>query len=175
MTLRTSYFGGIGSVVEPDEDDVVLGVVRYPRDFVDRVVDRNVPALAPPEELLDAYKTVEDAAERDELRNPSAVAWESVNFDERYLDHLDGAGQQQVIAEIRDRLRDDLDVFLVCWEKDVRTCHRRLLAEAIVDGLQDDVDDVEHHPAPDELQDDVDEPEDGPSIASLTDFGGGTA
>jgi len=173
MSVRTTYFGGLGSVVEPDEDDDVLGVVRYPQDFVDRVVDRNVHALAPPEELLQAFKAVEGAAEDDEhVVNPSAVAWRSVGFEDRYRDHLAKSGQQQVLDNVRERLRDGLDLWLVCWEKDVRYCHRRLLADVLVDGL--DVD-VEHYPAPDEIEDPEpeDDVDDEPRPVNLSDFNGG--
>lgn len=111
MSVRTTYFGGLGSVVEPDEDDDVLGVVRYPQDFVDRVVDRNVPALAPPEELLQAFKAVEGAAEADgDVPVPSRIAWEQVNFEDRYRSHLAKSGQQQVLENVRERVRDGLDV-----------------------------------------------------------------
>jgi uncharacterized protein YeaO (DUF488 family) len=171
VTVATTYFGGLGSVVEPDETAEVLGVVRYPQDFVDRVVDRNVPALAPPEELLQAYKAVEGAAEDDDnVVNPSAVAWRSVGFEARYRDHLAKSGQQQVLDNVRERLREHVDVWLVCWEKDVRYCHRRLLADVLVDELGVD---VEHYPAPDEIEDepvDVDAQEDEPRPGSLADF-----
>jgi uncharacterized protein YeaO (DUF488 family) len=175
MTVRTTYFGGLGSVVEPDDTDDVLGVVRYPQDFVERVVDRNVHALAPPEELLQAFKAVEGAAEDDDnVVNPSAVAWRSVGFEPRYREHLAKSGQQQVVENVRERLREHVDVWLVCWEKDVRYCHRRLLADVLVDGL--DVD-VEHYPAPDEIEDPEpeDDVDDEPRPVSLADFedGGG--
>lgn len=172
-TVRTSYFGGIGPHAEPGDADEVLGVVRYPQDFVDRVVDRNVPALAPPEELLDAFKAVEEAADRDgDVGNPSAVAWTSVNFEDRYRAHLEKMGQQQVVENVRERLREHVDVWLVCWERDVRYCHRRVLADVLVDGLDAD---VEHYPAPAEIEDNVvdDETEDEPRPVSLTDFQGG--
>jgi len=173
MSVRTTYFGGLGSVVEPDEDDDVLGVVRYPQDFVDRVVDRNVHALAPPEELLQAFKAVEGAAEDDgDVPVPSRIAWEQVNFEDRYRAHLAKSGQQQVLDNVRERLRDGLDLWLVCWEKDVRYCHRRLLADVLVDGL--DVD-VEHYPAPDEIEDPEpeDDVDDEPRPVNLSDFNGG--
>lgn len=173
MSVRTTYFGGLGSAVEPDEDDDVLGVVRYPQDFVERVVDRNVYALAPPEDLLRAFKAVEGAAEDDEnVLNASAVAWENVGFEARYRDFLARSGQQQVLDNLREHLRDGRDVWLVCWEKDVRYCHRRLLADVLVDGL--DVD-VEHYPAPDEIEDPEpeDDVDDEPRPVSLSDFDGG--
>jgi len=173
VTVHTTYFGGLGSVADPHDEDLVLGVVRYPQDFVGRVTDRNVPALAPPQDLLNAFKTVEEAAERDDLDNPRAVAWRNVNAEARYRAHLDGAGQQQVLDELRDRL-EERDVWLVCWEKDPRYCHRRVLADVL---LEDRDGEVVHHPSPDVLdaREDDEDADDGPDIAALTDFGGETA
>lgn len=146
MTVHTTYFGAIGSFVEPVEQDLVLGVVRHPHDFVTRVVDRNIPALAPPADLLEAFKTVEEAAERDGLDNPSRAAWKSVGAAERYLTYLDRVGQSQVLNEVRGEVRSRTgDVWLVCWERDVRFCHRRLLADVLVRPLAVE---VEHHPDP---------------------------
>ncbi|WP_435143680.1 DUF488 family protein, N3 subclade [Halobaculum sp. P14] len=166
-TVRTTYFGGFGSVVEPDHDAVVVGVVRYPQEFVEDVVDRNIPALAPPPTLLDAYKAVEQAAERDEARRPSAIAWDSIDFEQRYREFLTNAGQQQVLGTLRSRLEDDTPVWLVCWEKDATYCHRRLLADVLADSL--DVD-IVHSPDPSDL-----ERSSAPTPTSLTEFGGESA
>lgn len=168
MTLHTTYFGGLNSLVHPDDSALVLGVVRYPQDFVARVTDRNVPAVAPPDDLLDAFKTVEEAADRDGVANPSAAAWQNVDFEEQYRDHLDSAGPQQVLGELRDRA-EHRDVWLVCWEKNPRYCHRRLLADVLADDLDAE---VAHHPDPADLDEPTDE-QDGPELASLTDFSGG--
>ena len=74
MTVRTSYFGGLTGFEPADADDV-FGVVRYPQEFVERLTDRNIPAVAPPVGLQNAYKTVETAAECDEYPNPPAIAF----------------------------------------------------------------------------------------------------
>jgi uncharacterized protein YeaO (DUF488 family) len=168
VRLHTTYFGGVGTHYEPGDADLVLGVVRYPKDFVDRVTDRNIPAVAPPDDLLDAFKTVEEAADRDGVENPTAVAWHNVDFEEQYRDHLDRAGQQQVLNELRERVRH-CDVWLVCWEKDPRYCHRRVLADVLLNNLDTE---VVHHPDPKELEEPEDE-QNGPTPASLTEFSGG--
>lgn len=167
MTVHTTYFGGVGAAADPDPDDLVFGVVQFPKDFVDEIVDRNLPALAPPERLLSTFKTVEEAAERDGEENPSAVAWRSADVEERYLDHLQKSGPQQVFANVREHVRDRRDVWLVCWEKDVRYCHRRLLARELVDGL--DVD-VEHHPEPEQVEASEQAKQADRRDADLTDF-----
>ncbi|MBP1985931.1 DUF488 family protein, N3 subclade [Halolamina salifodinae] len=135
--IRTTYVGGLASADVADED-LVLGVVRYEYDFVGRSVDRNVPALAPPEELLDAYNAIREAAAKDESipdtdDEARRVAWDGVSFRERYLNYLDRAGPQEVLGTLRDRLDDDRDVWLVCLEANEAFCHRRLLAARVVD------------------------------------------
>ncbi|WP_135806418.1 DUF488 domain-containing protein [Halorussus marinus] len=168
MTLHTTYFSGVNTHYEPADTDLVLGVVRYPKDFVDRVTDRNIPAVAPPDDLLDAFKTVEEAADRDGVENPSAVAWQGVDFEERYRDHLGQAGQQQVLDELRARIQQR-DVWLVCWEKDPRYCHRRLLADVLLEDIDTE---AVHHPDPTEIEERDDE-QDTSTLASLTEFSGG--
>ncbi|OVE84331.1 DUF488 family protein, N3 subclade [Natronolimnobius baerhuensis] len=144
MTVHTTYFGGL-SQYGPAADVDVFGVVRYPKDFVDRVTDRNIPAVAPPNDLLDAYKTVEEAAEKNDEPNPAAIAWDSVSYEPRYLQYLERDGPQAVIDELADRARE-CDIWLVCWEKDARWCHRRLLADVVAGRLEDV--EVVHHPDP---------------------------
>lgn len=161
--LRTTYFGGLGSLVAPDDDDLVIGVVRNPHEFVADVVDRTVPAVAPPTDLLDSFKRVEDAADADDLPNPSGVAWRSVGFERRYRSFLQQSGQQRVIQRLREDARERT-VWLVCYEKNPKWCHRRLLA----DELANDNLDVQHHPESFEPETEQKEP----SNANLADFGG---
>ncbi|WP_276255615.1 DUF488 family protein [Halomontanus rarus] len=171
MTVRTCYFGGLNSSFDPADDADVFGVVRYPQDFVERLTDRNVPAVAPPEELLNAFKTVEEAAENNGDPNPAAIAWDSVRYESRYLAHLERAGPKLVLEELRGRALER-DVWLICWEKDARWCHRRLLANAVVAKLEEV--DVVHHPDPSTIPLDVEEPDEKTSPdASLADFARG--
>ena len=176
MTIHTTYFGGLASH-EPFGEAAVLGVVRYPQDFVERITDRNIPAVAPPEELLDAYKTVESAAEENGEPNPPAIAWESVAFERRYREYLERPGPQTLLEELVERARER-DVWLVCWEKDARWCHRRLLAKEIVAQLDDADVEIVHHPDPSTIpidagDDEIDDQEEtGPT---LTDFAEGGA
>ncbi|WP_276252990.1 DUF488 family protein [Halomontanus rarus] len=168
MTVRTCYFGGLNSSFEPVNDADVFGVVRYPQDFVERLTDRNIPAVAPPEDLLNAYNAVEEAAENNGDPNPTAIAWDSVRYESRYLAYLERAGPQLVLEELRGRALER-DVWLICWEKDARWCHRRLLANAVVADLEEI--DVVHHPNPSTIPLDVEESgEETPPDASLADF-----
>lgn len=171
--IRTTYFGGLGTELAPADADAVVGVVRRPKEFVHNVVDRNEPALGPPESLLDAYKRVVDAAEADGHPQPRAVAWRSAAVEQQYREHLTRRRPRRVLAALREQYRASSgDTVLVCWERDVRHCHWRPLAEVLADGL--DGVDVTHHPTPETVAAEVDAERaaDGPTEATLADFGG---
>lgn len=133
--VRTTYITALShGVATPAPDDDVFAVVRYPADWLEDVVDRNLQTLAPPEHLLDAYKKIETAAEANGHDEPQRVAWESVEFEDQYLEYLDSAGSQQVLETLRERATEHT-IWLVCWEADDTYCHRQLLAERVRDGL----------------------------------------
>jgi|GEM_PF-6927746 len=136
MPVRTTYFTALsqGSATPAPRDDI-FAVVRYPAEWIDDIVDRNLQTLAPPEHLLDAYKKIEEAAEADGHEEPQRVAWESVEFEARYLEHLDSSGPQQVLETLRERATERT-IWFVCWEADDTYCHRRLLAERVREGLK---------------------------------------
>lgn len=134
MTVRTSYFSALANGdVDPDSEDRVYAVVQYTQDWIDELVDRNIKALAPPENLLNAYKNVEEAAEENGESNPSEIAWNSVDFEDRYRRHL-GNGVSDVVDVVSQEAAQTT-VWLVCWEKDDEFCHRRLLADHIHSNL----------------------------------------
>jgi uncharacterized protein YeaO (DUF488 family) len=135
MTVRTSYFTALANEdVEPGDGDRVYAVVQYTQGWIDELVDRNIRPLAPPERLLNAYKSVEEAADREGYSNPSKIAWESVNFEDRYLKHLRNGASDVVDVVAQEAAQTT--VWLVCWEKDDRCCHRRLLADYIDENLE---------------------------------------
>ncbi len=154
--IRTSYFSALSTgseVAEPAPDDLVLGVVRRPRDFVHAIVDWNEETLGPPEDLLAPTKQVEEAADEDGAARPMQVAWATVDFESRYRDHLAQPEPHQVLQQVQRRVLDRADaghdVWLICWERDPLWCHRRLLADVLAS--ETDID-VAHHPAPDEIE-----------------------
>lgn len=125
MTVRTIYATALqDDRVQPDPDDPVLAVVREPMYGILGVVDRNVEPLAPPQDLLDAYKRVENAADRE-------IAWRSVRFRRRYTQHLEEDPTAHHAAERVAELSADRTVWLVCYEADETHCHRRLLRQYI--------------------------------------------
>lgn len=162
--LRTTYVGAIGSSVDVS-DDVAIGVIRADYDFVDRACDRNLPKLGPPTRLLDAYKQVEESAERDGHPDAERVAWEAVNFRSRYLSHLDD--KPKAVGAIRRSVEGGRDVWLVCLEKEDTFCHRRLLA-ARVRGEEP----AEWRELHEPVEPEPDDRDDGPKQIGLTNWEG---
>lgn len=128
MSVRTAYARGLqeGSI-KPDPEDLVLGVVNYEMYGIDEVIDRNVDSLAPPEDLFEAYKRVEEAADRE-------IAWRSVRFEDRYLDHLESDPSARHALEHIAEIAAGRTVWFVCYEADERFCHRRLLRTFLTGG-----------------------------------------
>lgn len=146
MTVHTTYFAAIDhGKVDPKPEDLLLGVVRRPQDWMTSLVDKNSEALGPPVDLLEAYKSVEETAEADDdISNPSEVAWSSVQFAEQYREYLVSANLASVLGTLREREQES-DIWLVCYEKDPQFCHRRLLAEELTRGREET---PVHHPEP---------------------------
>ncbi|MGQ4557663.1 DUF488 family protein, N3 subclade [Halobellus sp. GM3] len=133
--IRSTYFSALANGdVEPASESKVLAVVRRDLpDWAEGLVDRHVPTLAPPDDLRDSYKTVEEAADRDGHVEPRRIAWESVDFEDRYHEHLDTGPTQQVLEAVKQEATQRA-VWLVCWEGSERWCHRRLLRQRLQDG-----------------------------------------
>ncbi len=64
----------------------LVGVVRRPMGWFHGAVDENVPALGPPEELLDDVKERQEELESEGLTDRTAIreAWEDTDFADRY-------------------------------------------------------------------------------------------
>jgi uncharacterized protein YeaO (DUF488 family) len=131
MTVRTTYFAALSNGdVEPRHGSKVFGVVRKPAEWTEQLVDRNLVAVAPPKRLLEAYKSVERAAEENGEENPQRIAWNSVEFEQQYRDYLEKPELQKVLAKLR-ATGQRTDLWLVCYERDEQYCHRRLLREEL--------------------------------------------
>ena len=126
--IRDTYHAALQhGHVDPDEDDLVVGVVRRPSYGIGNYLDRNVPALAPPDDLLDEFKTLVD--EREERTHDEA--WDEVRFGERYREHLRTPEAAAAMDDLLDEL-DARDVWLVCYENtDEKRCHRTILREVL--------------------------------------------
>jgi uncharacterized protein YeaO (DUF488 family) len=114
-----------------------LGVVRRPTPWFHGVVDENVPGVAPPEDLLDEFKTRCDDLEMRGLCAEGAhnAAWDELDFEERYREHLsDSTAAREALADCRERLADGEDLVLVCYENtEQKRCHRTILLDELTD------------------------------------------
>ncbi|WP_458189917.1 DUF488 domain-containing protein [Haladaptatus sp. NG-WS-4] len=113
--------------VDVPEDAVVYGVVRRPLPWLWGEIDDNLPAVAPPESLLDAFK-----ARADEIGHDRA--WADLEFERRYRNHLRTSdGAQDTMDELRREARNR-PVYLVCYENvEQKRCHRTLLVDELRD------------------------------------------
>ncbi|MFB6352770.1 MAG: DUF488 family protein [Halobacteriales archaeon] len=123
------------------EDTRLVGVVRRPMGWFHGVVDENVPALGPPEPLLDDVKDRQAALEEDGLDGAAAVerAWTDTDFAARYRAYLDeDADARAAMDRLEQDVQDGTDVALVCYEAPDKPCHRHLLRERLLERLAAD-------------------------------------
>lgn len=123
--LRDTYHAALQhGHVEPDSDDLVVGVVRKPMYGIQRHLDRNVPELAPEADLLAAFKERADEVGHD-------AAWDEMAFAERYRQSLERPAAQDAMDDLLAEL-ESRDVWLVCYENtDDKRCHRTILKRVL--------------------------------------------
>lgn len=131
-TLTDTYVAALRhGTADVPPDAARVGVVRRPTPWFYAAVDENVPALAPPADLLDDAKDRQADLEERGVDDATAHnrAIEDVDFEERYLAHLRETDEaRQAVAALRDRLDRGEDVALVCYENtENKRCHRTLL------------------------------------------------
>jgi hypothetical protein len=138
-SLRDTYVAALQhDAFEPAPSETLVGVVRRPTPWFHGAVDENEPRVAPPPGLLDDAKARQAELEADGLDGDRAHngAWDDVNFDSRYREHLASDDDaQEAIGELRDRLDAGEGLVLVCFENtDDKRCHRTILREVLADG-----------------------------------------
>ena len=144
MSVDTTYFSALShEKVKVTANAKIFGIVRRPADWITDVVDRNIPALAPPDDLLEAYKSVEAAARDAGEVSPQEIAWRSVRFEARFDSHLGKPGPRRILRQLVDDAREG-PIWLVCYEADETYCHRRLVAERIRQLARGDLPDRPH-------------------------------
>ena len=104
------------------------------RSRFSNVVDENRPTLGPPRDLLGEFQTRKEDLKRRGLCDEGAhnSAWEELDFEERYREHLDADDARTAVAALADLLDDGTDVALVCYENtDSKRCHRTILRNVV--------------------------------------------
>ncbi|MFC5972659.1 DUF488 domain-containing protein [Halomarina salina] len=140
--VRDTYVAALQhGLVDLPAETTLVGVVRRPTGWFRSTVDENQPSLGPPADLLDATKRRHDALKRRGMCDEGAhnAAWEEVEFEARYRDHLASTPDARDAVEgLVDRVRSGEDLALVCFENtDKKRCHRTVLrdhVEARLDG-----------------------------------------
>lgn len=140
-TVSETYHAALahGFADVPDEA-TRTGVVRRPTAWFSGEVDENVPELGPPEELLSEFQRRREDFKMQGMCDEGAhnAAWDEVDFEERYRDHLDSPEAGAALSELVERATSGESVVLVCFEKGTKRCHRHLLVEAIENRLSPD-------------------------------------
>ncbi|MFC4549022.1 MULTISPECIES: DUF488 domain-containing protein [Halorussus] len=127
--LRHTYLAAIQhDKVEIPDEAAVFGVCRRPTRWLNAAIDENLPAVAPPDHLLSAAKILTEERGHNE-------AWDALNFDEVYREHLRSSPDaQQTMDRIRE-VAESRPVYLVCFENlDDKRCHRVALVEELRKG-----------------------------------------
>lgn len=122
-------------LAEIPEGAALVGVVRRPTPWFHAAVDENVPALAPPADLLDAFGDRREALEMRGVCEEEAhnAAWGDLDFEERYREFLESdSDARDAVVALRERLDSGEDLALVCFENTAKKrCHRTILREVV--------------------------------------------
>ncbi|QIQ77601.1 hypothetical protein GL213_14360 [Halogeometricum borinquense] len=129
--IRETYFSALSNRdIVPGDSAKVFAVVSDLPEWTEELVDRNIPALAPPEDLLEARSRIEDAAKQNDEDDPEAVAWRSVDFEERYRAHVTSGGRHQVLESLAETV-EQRTVWLVSWRARASLDHRSIALEEL--------------------------------------------
>lgn len=136
-SVRETYAAALQhDIADVPDDGHTVGVVRRPTGWFRALVDENVPALGPPESLLQETKDRQEALQQRGLCDEEAhnAAWDEVDFASRYRDYLDSdAAADSAVAQLVDRVESGSTVTLVCFEGENKRCHRHILQTELED------------------------------------------
>jgi uncharacterized protein YeaO (DUF488 family) len=139
-TLRDTYLAALQhDLIDIPEGATLVGVVRSPTRWFSPAVDENQRALGPPQSLLDEFKQRSEGLEAEGLDDADAhnAAWEDVDFEPRYREHLNTTPDAHAALEnLRERLRASENLVLVCYENtEKKRCHRTILRDELEERL----------------------------------------
>lgn len=126
------------------KDVSYVGVVRYPNDIMDGVVDEYEQRLAPPEELFHQWYGCKQRYEDDGLSDVRAhnAAFEEVAYAPRFDDYLArDEDAQEALDELAGRVVDGEHIVLVCYCATDKLCHREQVSDALESTVRRVVDD----------------------------------
>lgn len=122
----------------PDES-IKYGVVRKPMYGLRDVTAMNLPALGPPEQLLDVFHETREALTEDTTKTTAHnKAWDDINFEEKYIEYITdgwentGSDVHAALTRIQNAVENDgNDIALICYESNDKQCHRHLLQDFV--------------------------------------------
>jgi uncharacterized protein YeaO (DUF488 family) len=133
--LRETYCAALQhDLVDLPDDASLIGVVREPTGWFHATVDENRPALGPPADLLDAFRTRHEDLKMQGLCDEGAhnAAWDDLDFAAAYRDHLrTDPAARAAVEDLTDRVESGESVVLVCYEGEKKRCHRRVLVDVL--------------------------------------------
>lgn len=138
--LLDTYVAAIQHDLVDLGEATLVGVVRRPTGWFNATVDENVPAVAPPESLLEETKTRQEDFEMQGICSEEAhnQAWETTAFAEQYRTHLESDDDaQDAITDLVERVQGGESIALVCFENtEKKRCHRTILREILESRLE---------------------------------------
>lgn len=124
---RLSSFGGNDS-----RKPTYVGVVNSMDHGFGDVVDENIEALAPPDELFYQWLETRRQHEADGMHPVEAhnKALKYISYRDRYLKYLNNDGDaQQALHNIIARVERGENIVFVCYCDGAKTCHREWLTQ----------------------------------------------
>jgi uncharacterized protein YeaO (DUF488 family) len=138
-TVSETYQAALAHDLVDTGDATLVGVVRRPTGWFHSSVDENVPALAPPADLLDETKQRAEELKLAGLCDEEAhnAAWAETEFENRYRQYLaETPAAEEAVDALVERVRDGESICLVCFEGEKKRCHRHLLRAELTRQLE---------------------------------------
>lgn len=140
QSVRETYHAALQhDLITLEGDERLVGVVRRPTRWFGGAVDENRSALGPPPALLDEFKDRHESLKARGLCDEGAhnAAWEEINYERRYRDHLErDPAAQTALDELIEVVTSGEPIVLVCYEGDDKACHRHIVKDVIENRLE---------------------------------------
>ena len=78
---------------------------------------KQLKSLAPPWDIVKKFKD-------------NKIEWDE--FKEKYIKYLESNNITKDLEYIKEKVKNNEDITLLCWERDTVCCHRRLLVEWLI-------------------------------------------
>ena len=115
MTTGTLYLSYFSRILADPPNNVKFSIVRRKLPFVEQLdINDNLINLAPPEDLLDDWKS-------------NKISW--VTYTNRYIQQLNTPMALQDLSIILKLLDEGVDVTVYCYCGKGKNCHRYILGD----------------------------------------------